>query len=212
MVMNRAAPVPGLPSLYKYDAPEKSPYHVRPETMTPLQKHCAFFDRDGDGVIMPWETFAGFRILGYGLLLSLFGTFVVHFFFSYWTLDGWLPDPLFPILIKNVDRLKHGSDSEVYEHDGTLKPLLGEPAVTLLSGFDKERKGGLSAWDLLRMTQQKWDVMDLFGWWASKLEWAFLWVLSQRNGIVSWEDIRKQYDGSLFKEIENERRRVGVVH
>lgn len=212
VVMNRMPPVPGLPSLHKFDVAEKSPYYVRPENMTPLQKHCAYFDRDHDGIVMPWETYTGMRILGYSLFLSLLGTFVIHFFFSYWTLDGWLPDPLFPILIKNVDRLKHGSDTEMYEHDGTIKPLVGEPTVTLLSGFDNGQKGGLSGWDLLWMTQKKWDMMDVFGWWASKLEWFFLWVLVQRNGLVRWDDIRRQYDGTLFKDIEAERRKSGLIH
>lgn len=40
---------------------------------TALQKHCAFFDLDGDGVLVPWDTFTGFRQLGYGLLMSFIG-------------------------------------------------------------------------------------------------------------------------------------------
>ncbi|PJF19182.1 hypothetical protein PSACC_01020 [Paramicrosporidium saccamoebae] len=205
------APACSIPSLNLPMQGEKSPYYVAPEKMTPLQKHCAFFDRNGDGLIMPWETYEGFRILGYNLLLSLFGTFLVHFFFSYWTLDTWIPDPFFAIVLRNVDRLKHGSDTEVYEHDGTIKPIQGDAVATMLGRFDGDGKGGMDFMEMIWMTQRKWDVLDFFGWWAAKFEWIFMWILSQKNGVMSWDDIKGQYDGSLFKDIEAKRRGEGLV-
>lgn len=183
----------------------KSPFYVDPARMTPLQKHCAFFDRNGDGLIMPWETYESMRILGYNVLLALFATIVIHVFFSYWTLDTWIPDPFFAIVIRNVDRLKHGSDTAVYTHDGTIQPNIQEACLTLTK-WDSERKGGLSLADLTFMTQRRWDVMDFFGWFAAKLEWGYLWILCQKNGMVSWDDIMGQYDGSTFHKIERERR------
>lgn len=192
------------------DGVQKSPYYVRPEEMTPLQKHCAFFDRNGDGLIMPWETFEGFRILGYGVVLSLLGALLTHVFFSYRTLDTWVPDPFFAIVLRNVHRLKHGSDSEVYEHDGTLKcaaPTAAGTITTLLGSYDRRQNGGLTLADAWRMTQQKSDVMDVFGWCASKIEWFYLWILAQRSGVVSWDDIAAQYDGTLFTRIERTQRR-----
>ncbi|XP_040860851.1 probable peroxygenase 4 [Glycine max] len=41
-----------------------------PHDQNVLQKHVAFFDRNHDGIIYPWETFQGFRAIGCGYLLS----------------------------------------------------------------------------------------------------------------------------------------------
>ncbi|PKA62736.1 putative peroxygenase 7 [Apostasia shenzhenica] len=48
--------------------------------MTALQKHVAFFDRNKDGVIYPWETFQGFRAIGAGIGLSVAGAAFINGF------------------------------------------------------------------------------------------------------------------------------------
>lgn len=78
-----------------------------------------------DGLLTPFESFAGLRALGYGYFLSLLGTVLVHFSLSYWTLDSWIPDPFFTIHLKNIHRCTHGSDSHVYDHHGTTLPNAG---------------------------------------------------------------------------------------
>jgi len=177
---------------------------------------------------MPWETYEGFRVLGYGLILSFFGTAVVHLFLSYWTLDSWVPDPFFPILVKNVDRLKHGSDSQLYNHNGTLKQVSEpqkegeEPMINFLKqkAFPRnytrgsislqENAKGLSFTQLWKWTQLNWDIFDVFGFFANKVEWFYLWILCQNNGTLHWEDMRDQYDGTLFERIERKRKPVGL--
>lgn len=80
--------------------------------MTALQKHAAFFDLNSDGVITPWESWQAFRLLGYGYILSTIGVFFTHLFMSYASQDTWIPRN-FNININNIQRCKHGSDSQV---------------------------------------------------------------------------------------------------
>ncbi|XP_028550671.1 probable peroxygenase 4 isoform X2 [Dendrobium catenatum] len=88
--------------------------------MTPLQKHVAFFDRNKDGVIYPWETFQGFRAIGAGLGLSLVGPVFINGFLGPKTRSGKIPSPLFPIYVKNISRGKHGSDTGAYDAQGRV--------------------------------------------------------------------------------------------
>lgn len=199
--------------------PEKGPYIITstPEGITPLQRHCAYFDRNNDGILTPWDTYASFRELGYGLLLSFFGTALVHFFFSYPTLDSWMPDPFFSIHLKNIHRCIHGSDSGSYNNFGTIMTCmftnspLGElttiPLDAIMTRYDAEQKGGVSfmqGWSMLKGFR---DINDPFGWMAAALEWGFLWALvADERGVVSFEAIRGQYDGSLFYTLRDRNR------
>ncbi|PWA88826.1 caleosin-related, EF-hand domain pair [Artemisia annua] len=84
-----------------------------------LRKHVAFFDRNNDGVIYPWETFQGFRAIGSGIILSSVAAVFINVGLSSKTRPGKkFPDLLFPIEIKNINMAKHGSDSGSYDTHG----------------------------------------------------------------------------------------------
>ncbi|KAK6242362.1 hypothetical protein SCA6_007751 [Theobroma cacao] len=49
-----------------------------PTDQNVLQKHVAFFDRNHDGLIYPWETFEGFRAIGAGYMLSIASAILIN--------------------------------------------------------------------------------------------------------------------------------------
>merc|ERR1712225_175153 len=62
-----------------------------------LQQHIIFWDRNGDGVITPIDTYIGFRELGFNIFFSLIAVVVINLNFSLPTrlAHSWIPDPLF---------------------------------------------------------------------------------------------------------------------
>lgn len=85
-------------------------YPRRFKDYTVLQQHVLFWDRDEDGQIYPWDTYKGFRELGFNVLFSLLALFIIHLGFSYPTRLGysWLPDPLFRVYVGSIHKAKVG--------------------------------------------------------------------------------------------------------
>jgi hypothetical protein len=177
--------------------------HHRDQTV--LEQHVSFFDKDGDGIIWPSDTFFGFRELGYNLLIQLFATFVIHFGMSYATLNSWVPDPFFRIYVKNINHAKHGSDTGTYDKYGRFIPDKFEAIFR----HDREGKGGVTWWDAMRMLRSNQLLFDPFGWTASFLEFTATYILVwPKDGIITREAYRRTYDGSLFFEAaEREKKR-----
>lgn len=126
--------------------------------------------------------------------------------FSYPTQDTWWPDPFFSILLKNISRCRHGSDTQAYDNQGNFRP---ERLDLLLKQIPRQPglPNAISFVDGLLMTQYMRDSYDFFGFFVAKLEWLFLYLLVGQNGYILKDDIVKQYDGTLFYEIEDKRRR-----
>ncbi|KXS14350.1 Caleosin-domain-containing protein [Gonapodya prolifera JEL478] len=188
-----------------------------------LQQHVAFFDRergqrlnarnavageltlqwnsgkvrDGDGIISMRDTFLGFRSLGFNIL----AVFIINVNFSYPTSNSWVPDPTFGVCIKNIHRAKHGSDSEAYDNEGRFVPQKFEE---IFSKHDRDRKGALTFPELMRMIRAQRNWVDPFGWFAAFFEWGTLFLLCAKDGMISKEAVRRQYDGTLFYYIEQQ--------
>lgn len=75
---------------------------------TVLQQHVLFWDRDGDGEIYPWDTYVGFRDLGFSVLFSLLAVVIINVNFSYPTrlAVSWLPDPWFRVYVGSIHKAK----------------------------------------------------------------------------------------------------------
>ncbi|KAJ4880409.1 Peroxygenase 1 [Raphanus sativus] len=106
-----------------------------------LQQHVAFFDIDDNGIIYPWETYSGLRMLGFNIIGSLIIAAVINLSLSYATLPGWLPSPFFPIYIHNIHKSKHGSDSRTYDNEGRFASKIEWGLLYLLA---RDEEGFLS--------------------------------------------------------------------
>lgn len=168
---------------------------LRSDKETALYKHVKFFDRDGDGKVGPLDTYRGFRDIGFGILLSLYAAIVIPLAMGWLTNDKWNWWPSVQIKVRNIHKAKHGSDSQMYDHNGNFR---AHEFDQLFDSFDLDGDGKLSFLELFRMTESFRMAYDWFGWSAVKLEWGFLFILCQENGKISRESMRSQYDGSLF--------------
>ncbi|KAL2256688.1 hypothetical protein VTK26DRAFT_1304 [Humicola hyalothermophila] len=171
---------------------------------TVLQQHVLFWDRDSDGVITPWDTYVGFRDLGFSIVFSLLVVLVVNINFSYPTrlaVSYW-PDPWFRVWVGGIHKAKHGSDSGTYDREGRFVPQAFED---MFSKWDTSRSGSLSAGELWNMIRGNRLAADPYGWGAAFFEFGTTWLLVQKDGHVSKEDLRQIYDGTIFWKIKEAR-------
>ncbi|XP_078159806.1 putative peroxygenase 4 isoform X1 [Carex rostrata] len=179
---------------------EKREEKLKHEDMTPLQKHVAFFDRNKDGLIYPWETFRGMRAIGSGIVLSIAASLFINGTLGPKTRPGKFPSLLFPIYVKNISKGKHDSDTDAYDSEGRFVP---EKFEEIFKKYAKTKPDALTSKELDDMLQGNKESKGQF---AAMVEWKVLLLLAKdKDGFLSKDTIMGVYDGTLFPKLEQER-------
>ncbi|KAJ9135730.1 hypothetical protein P3X46_032882 [Hevea brasiliensis] len=175
----------------------------KPNDHNVLQKHVFFFDRNQDGLVYPWETFQGFRAIGFGVLFSAASALFINMGLSKKTRPGKYPSLLFPIEVQNIQLGKHGSDSGVYDKDGRF---VDEKFEAIFGKHARTHPDALTSGELMGMLRTNREPKDYLGWVASWTEWKTLYILCKdSNGLLQKETVRAVYDGSLFEQLEKQK-------
>ncbi|KAF5939284.1 hypothetical protein HYC85_023543 [Camellia sinensis] len=172
-----------------------------------LKKHVEFFDRNKDGVVYPWETFQGFRAIGCNIFLSTFASIFINVALSGKTRPGKCPSLCFPIVVKNIQKAKHGSDSGVYDSEGRFVPSKFEE---IFCKHAHTNPNALTSAELKEMRKANREPKDYGGWLLSFAEWTILYTLCKdKNGLLQKDTVRGVYDGSLFEQMAEKKASAG---
>lgn len=173
------------------------------DSVTALQKHVHFWDRDHDNIITMRDVYNGFRELGFSVIFSI-GALLINIFFSYPTrlAHSWWPDPYFRIYVDSIHKAKHGSDTGIYDSEGQFR---ADAFELLFAKLDSTGTESLGVTELGWLLKKDRVVADPAGWSFAFMEWWTTWLLLQKEGRVWKEDLRQCYDGTLFWRIREDR-------
>lgn len=149
------------------------PSHLRKNhgpTRSALQRHCDFWDADGDGLIYPWDIYIGFKRLGFHFLLCLWAAVTMAICASYNTHTSWIPHPLFAINIDNMNSNRHGSSTGTYDMDGELDERRFEAIFRKYA----DGKDYLTRRSVYNVWANQRCANDFFGWFAGGLECEYI--------------------------------------
>ena len=168
--------------------------------MSALQKHVAFFDMDGNGLITRFETVLSLQRLGMGNVKATAAALVIHLALGPSTTGRW---GSLDVSVANIARGKHGSDTGVYDAGGRFVP---EAFERVFAEFDANRSGSLCDAEILAMIAAN-SKLRPGSESASKAEFQLLLLLagdvtedSDGRPVPALSRTRLQdfYDGSLF--------------
>ncbi|KAJ4764043.1 Caleosin [Rhynchospora pubera] len=172
--------------------------------MTPLQMHASFFDRNKDGMVTLKETYQGMRAIGCSVPVSAAGSLFINGFLSPKTRPpGKSASASLPIYIENINKGKHGSDTDSYDSQGRFVP---EKFEQIFMKYAKTNPNALTSKELDDMLKGNKDPGDTKGPIAAQGEWRLLYDLAKdKDGFLQKDTIRGVYDGSLFYKLEQAR-------
>lgn len=177
------------------DNPPSGTFAIPWDQMTALQRHAAYFDRDGDGYITPNETYQGLRALGYGEPASAGLAVTINAALGTSTSGS----PSLSISVAGITAGLHGSDTGIYNENGEF---VSERFDDLFNQWDKDGDNALDEAEINDRINRDTDPRDVVGRTASRVEFKLLFDLAAEDGKISRERLYAFYDGTLFFDLE----------
>ena len=179
-----------------------APVGRRSRGMTALQKHVAFFDKDGDGTITVSETELSLRQLGLGPVKARTSAFLIHAFLGPKTSGRFH----LSVSVKNIALGKHGSDTGVFDANGDFVPAAFERIFTEFAAVPSD---AMSGDEIQAMVAANSKLRPGDSTPAKKEFELLLLIAADRTKnvggkpvpAISKERLREFYDGSLFYRI-----------
>lgn len=134
------------------DSPPLVPHLAPPSPpgRTPLEKHAAFFDLDGDGILTVNHTRRRLVQLGIGGARAAVVALLIHVGLSNSTSDSWTDVALLRIRVANIQKGIHAGDTGVYDKDGYFNAVEFE---RMFSEFAKSNPNRLNEDEILALRE-----------------------------------------------------------
>jgi peroxygenase len=184
-------------------------------TQTPLERHAAFFDPDGNGVVTVGQTWDGLRRLGVSVGWRLLLTPIINGFLGYLTHGK----PSLDIDVKRIADGKHPFDTGVFDDGGKIDESALDALVAAGNGSAltaKEMNALISARGNRR--EKMGQLAGALGHWFSAREVQLLFCLAadttkQEDGrevpAVTARTLKRFYEGTLLHTLARRRRIKG---
>lgn len=174
-----------------------------------LARHASFFDRDGDGLVAPAETFASLRDLGVGAPLGGLLTLLIHAALGPITQRR----PALSIRVDAIARGKRGQSSGVFGPDGRFDG----PAFERLRAGPEARDAALTLRELRGLidsnpsSRSRNPLEGCFSRAETRVLFCLAADASRREGgrdvpALSLKRLRSFYAGDLFYALARRRR------
>lgn len=187
-------------------------------SLSPLQRHAAFFDPDADGFVTPRQTYAGLKRLGIPAPLALVMTAIINFFLGKLTQGKWS----LAIATREIHRGIHPYDTGTFDARGAIDRRALEHVFDGPHALPPRDR--LTEAELRRLIVKRNDPDKPFGAAGSVLSRVFSWSETRllfclaadgkkRTGgdeepAITRKTLVRFYEGRLFYLLERRRRIV----
>ncbi|KAL6861713.1 hypothetical protein ACP4OV_017413 [Aristida adscensionis] len=176
-------------------------------SMTALQQHVSFFDRNKDGIITPNETLQGFLALGSDAAFATSAAAISHTLLGPLTNPPGAKLPHINVHVAFIHQAMHGSDTGAFDKKGRF---VSENFDKIFKEHARSKPNALNTKEIEKMLIANRDILNPQSWVEAEAEWHLIHHLAKdKDGYLHKDAVRGIYDGSIFVQLEKRRQNHG---